>query len=324
MTDSAVSVRFLRKGEDRLWRSCWYAATLDRKSEAAPFTDDPSFRPEAHLVAERSGRIVGKMEWIILEPHEAILVDPIVTPNESVEQIARTLLSEGLRVAQNLNVREIQVILQDRLPYLSTLLPMMEKWGFCPLWQKNLYSLQAQDLPAISDAPLWNDLEWVSLKGLDDTEFIGTLDTILSNAPLDRDGQSSDASTLLETCSDRCRDDGNYYPEDWEIGVLLRQEATSDVSRDRAPIGIVMPAFLEKDRSTAGNLYVGVVPGARGRGLGKSLHYRGLQTMANRGATKFLGSTDSPNLPMIKIFEGLNYQLEGIQHYFEPRTNQAS
>ena len=318
MKDSGVSVRCLRKGEDRLWRNCSFGATTYGEMDGTAFTNDPSFRPEAHLVAERNGRIVGKMESIIVEPHEAVLVDPIVVPNECVEEVARALLLEGLRIARKFNVREIQVLLQDRLPYLSTLLQKMEGWDFHPLWQKNLYSVKAESLCPPSDFPQIMELEWVPFKGPENQTFLRTLQLILQHAPLSRSDQGTDAFTLLEYCIYRCRADGNFYPEDWEMGMLVHPEtATMDVQK-REPIGIVMPAFLNAGRHFGGNLYIGVVPAARGRGLGKILQYRGLQTMVKRGAIKFLGSTDSLNLPMIKIFESLNYQLEGIEQYFQP------
>ena len=304
-----VSIRYLQKGEDALWHHCTSLPDSNKTSDEPPFTDDPSFRSEMHLIAEQEGRVVGKMESILLKPHEAFLVDPIIVPDASVEEVAHALLFEGLRVARNFKIHTIQVIIQDRLPYLIELLHLMEVWKFRPLWQKNLYTLNPKDFPARPDSPIWKDLEFLPFGGLEDRLFIETLDLILQNASLSREDEGDNAANMLEVFIDRCRGDKIYYPEDWEL-VLIEKE----------PVGVVLPAYLDEQKDDAGNLYVGVVPKMRRQGLGRMLHYRGLVTISKRGVRNYLSSCDCLNLPMVKIFESLKYQLAGKQYYFEPSS----
>jgi ribosomal protein S18 acetylase RimI-like enzyme len=304
--NASISVRFLQKGEDTLWRKCRFSTTPLEKADESPFTAQPTFRSETHLVAKQEGRVVGKMEYILNEPHIAVLVDPIVVPDAPIKKVAYSLLSKGIQVARSLNVRRILVILQESLPYLQELLLLMPTWGFRPLWQKNKYTLNPKDLPPLSDLPAWMELEFVPFKGLDDQVFLQTLNVTLQET-LSREDEGENAVAMVEMFIEMCRKDGNYFPEDWEI-ALVKSE----------PVGVVLPAFLDPNRDNAGNLFIGVIPKARGQGLGKLLHYRGLQTIGKRGVRKYLSSTDSSNMPMIKIFESLNYQLVGIQHYFEP------
>ena len=302
-----ISVRKLQKGEDALWHHCTYSPDSNKISDKPPFTNDSSFRSETHLIAEQEGRVVGKMEWILGEPHEAILVDPIVVPDASVEEVAHALLFEGLRIARSFKVHTIQVILQDRLPYLSELIPLMEVWKFRPLWQKNLYTLNPKDFPAHPDSPMWKDLEFLPFGGLDDRLFRETLDVILQDVSLDRQDEGCNAATMLEILIDECRGNKIYYPEDWELALIGKE-----------PVWVVLPAYMNDQRDSASNLFVGLVPKMRGQGLGRLLHFRGMETISKRGVRNYLSSCDCLNLPMIKIFESLNYRLLGIQHYFEP------
>jgi|GEM_PF-2509812 len=308
-TNPIVSVRFLRRGEDVLWRRCAFSSKAEEESNKPPFTDKPSFRAdraEAHLVAEQDGRIVGKMESILHEPHEAILIDPVVVPEASVEQVAGELLAKALEVAKSLKVRRIMVILQDRLPYIRELIPRMGDWGFRALWEKNLYRLNPLDLPPYLDSPLWADLNFASFGGLDDRVFRATLDLVLQSAT-NPEEKGETAIGMLEYFVDGCNRDGNYFPEDWEL-ALINDE----------PVGVVIPAYYDEQRQEAGDLFVGVVPTRRGQGLGKLLYYRGLRTIGKRGVTTYIDSTDRMNRPMIRVFESLNFRQIMTQYYFEP------
>jgi ribosomal protein S18 acetylase RimI-like enzyme len=82
----------------------------------------------------------------------------------------------------------------------------------------------------------------------------------------------------------------------------------------------VMPALTELVTKRGTILFVGVIPEARGRGLGLALTLKGLQTIASRTPTALLDSADVQNRPMRKILEKLGYRLTAIQHYFEWHT----
>ena len=130
-----------------------------------------------------------------------------------------------------------------------------------------------------------------------------------SDAPLSRDDEGENASNMLAMFIDRCHRVDNYHPEDWELALIKKE-----------PVGVVVPAYLDDRRDSAGNLYVRVIPIMRGQGFGRLLHYRGLEIISKRGVRNYLSSCDCLNLPMIKIFESLNYRLVAIQHYFKPNA----
>ncbi len=75
--------------------------------------------------------------------------------------------------------------------------------------------------------------------------------------------------------------------------------AVRDESGD---LGVVLPQVYADRPSTGTLFYVGVDPDRRGRGLGKRLHRWGLAQLVARGATRYVGSTDLRNAPMLAVF----------------------
>ncbi len=68
------------------------------------------------------------------------------------------------------------------------------------------------------------------------------------------------------------------------------------------PVGAVLPQIYP-DSATRGTLfYIGVLPEYRGRGYGRMLHALGLEELSRHGATRYVGSTDERNVPMIHVF----------------------
>ena len=59
-----------------------------------------------------------------------------------------------------------------------------------------------------------------------------------------------------------------------------------------------------------------MLPGARGRGHGLSLHLRGNLTMVRRGAERLVGSCSADHEPMARVFSRLGYERKWVQHYF--------
>ena len=68
-------------------------------------------------------------------------------------------------------------------------------------------------------------------------------------------------------------------------------------------VGIVMPQIEPQDSSKGGVLYMSVLEKFHGKGYGKILHAKGLQDLAQMGVKNYEGSTDSINIPMLKIFK---------------------
>ena len=298
-----VTVRQLRQAEDALWRACRCG---EWPPDGPKFTSDPGFRPEAHLVAERAGRIVGRMESVLNEPYSAVLIDPIVCDGEDVEEVARVLIGEGLGVARSIGAAQVELILESYLPYLERMGALVTELGFRRTFEKALYMC---DLAAFSPGVSGQPLEFRSIAEAGNAAAIRVISEVLKT-PLNRFEMDVAPSSMFEERKDLCRRNGVFHPEDWLIAYQRSRE-----------VGIVMPALTELVTRRGTILFVGVIPEARGRGLGLALTLKGLQTIASRTPTALLDSTDVQNTPMRKILERLGYSLTAIQHYFEWRMN---
>ncbi len=81
-----------------------------------------------------------------------------------------------------------------------------------------------------------------------------------------------------------------FRPADWYL-----------VRRHDRDVGVLLPQIRPDDPETGTILYMGVVPAARGRHLGRAIHAIGLRELARRGASRYLDGTDAGNAPMIAV-----------------------
>jgi RimJ/RimL family protein N-acetyltransferase len=72
---------------------------------------------------------------------------------------------------------------------------------------------------------------------------------------------------------------------------------------DGETVGVVLPQAYPGCDDEGTLFYVGVRPAFRGRGYGRVLHAAGLEFLSRHGVTKYVGSTDERNVPMIAVFK---------------------
>ncbi len=95
--------------------------------------------------------------------------------------------------------------------------------------------------------------------------------------------------------------DSLYQPEKWLLAF-----------KDSNPIGYVFPQRYW-DKPEEGSIFdIAILPEMQGKGYGKILHAKGLQTLAEIGVKSYVGSTDVQNLPMIAIFRANGCQLTKV------------
>lgn len=93
--------------------------------------------------------------------------------------------------------------------------------------------------------------------------------------------------------------------ESWEIAFL-----------DDIPVGVVLPSVYDDGDDEGTLLIVAVFENARGQGYGKILHARGLEVLGQSNVEKYMGSTESDNLAMQRIFRIHNCEFVDKQIYF--------
>ncbi|MCK4511219.1 GNAT family N-acetyltransferase, partial [bacterium] len=148
------------------------------------------------------------------------------------------------------------------------------------------------------------DFTFRSLFEVGKPAFLRTMTEAAQGDPFEdvADGDSeADFNELVEGAGDR------FDPASWMLAHL-----GDDV------VGVVLPQeFPGSDRE--GTLfYVAVLPAFRGRGYGRALHASGLSMLAERGVTRYVGSTDTRNGPMLKVFEANGCPQTGTQLFYRP------
>ena len=108
---------------------------------------------------------------------------------------------------------------------------------------------------------------------------------------------------------DNIREDMTYEPRLWKLGY------TSERSTKGALMGLVTPLKMWGDIGTLG--YIGVVPEHRGKGYGAALLQQGAADLQAEGIQRIIADTDALNLPMQRVFEKADYELQGRSWAYE-------
>lgn len=83
-----------------------------------------------------------------------------------------------------------------------------------------------------------------------------------------------------------------YDYENWKI-----------VSLNNKAIGIIMPHVFPEEPGLGTLLEIGLKPEYRGKGYGRIIHAHGLEILKQMGAKKYLGSTETTNYAMLRVFK---------------------
>lgn len=102
----------------------------------------------------------------------------------------------------------------------------------------------------------------------------------------------------------------SFDPSWWQIATL----------EDEA-VGVVLPQAYPERPDEGTLFYVGVRPAFRGRGYGRVLHAAGLAFLSRHGVTKYMGSTDERNAPMIAVFRTNGCARTGTQLFLRARSD---
>lgn len=99
-------------------------------------------------------------------------------------------------------------------------------------------------------------------------------------------------------------------------GEAFAPEQWFAVDDAAGPIGVVLPQLVHDSPGEGTLFYVGVAPERRRAGFGTRLHTLGLALLQDLGAQFYLGSTDTRNTGMRKIFTTNNCPVIGVQSFY--------
>jgi ribosomal protein S18 acetylase RimI-like enzyme len=150
------------------------------------------------------------------------------------------------------------------------------------------------------------DFTFRSLFEVGKPAFLRTMTEAAQGDPFEdvTDGDpEADFNELVEGAGNR------FDPASWMLALV-----GDDV------VGVVLPQEFPGHDKEGTLFYVAVLPAFRGRGYGRALHASGLSMLAECGVTRYVGSTDTRNGPMLKVFEANGCPQTGTQLFYRPPT----
>lgn len=231
------------------------------------------------VARDESGELRAALHLAVAGPTTVILVGPFLGEDEA----AAALLPEALERAGELGA----TIVRTR-PRAAQLGPLYRAAllanGFKEQGQRVEFKTPVDQLPLDDGTPL-------SWRGLDEA------------------GRDVAAEMLARVAvgdphSDPENEDPHEAIADWLGAPALTHgpECVQVGYRDGAPVAFVC-AQVRPDTGWARVSYLGVVPEARGQGLGAWVHRRGFRMLRDQGGKLYHGGTSTANAGMLRLFE---------------------
>jgi RimJ/RimL family protein N-acetyltransferase len=297
-------VRELRSGDESLWLAlddCTVAdgesTESDRRAEFLKLFEERSAEdPRTFLIALDGTRPAGRLEGIFLDKETYFVRELRVAEGFSVSVVEDALAGY---LADSFGRDGVGVFSSDR-PRNVEINSALERAGF-KVEKKKAYVARnlTGELPVPGVA-----FTYRALADFGRGEFIRLLTAASEGDPFeDADERDPEAEfdELVEMAADK------YDDESWFAAIV-----------DGEVVGVVLPQEFA-DADAEGTLfYVAILPSFRGRGYGRALHAAGLSMLKDRGLTKYIGSTDTRNEPMLRVFEANGCPQTSTQFFYRP------
>lgn len=266
--------------EERVAAARRIFGTGDQAARFLELISTGQFDPRDLLVAVESGELRGAMIAQTLPGHLAVAAPPCADD----DAIADLLVLTALDNLEDRGVRLAQAYLD---PVADT--AALERHGFCHITQIEYRRLRNGEVFALGDPILHFAREF------NETEFGSTLIATYEGS-LDAPEANIGANAADVLAGYR---HGNTSPNWW----LVSQNGT--------PVGVLLLA--EKGR--VGEIeYFGVVPSARGRGIGAAILHHAISTFQRLGIKDLSVAVDVRNLPAGKLYDRLGFQPFRVQN----------
>lgn len=246
------------------------------------------------LLAVENGRPVGRLEGTFLNPKLYFVRELLASDEADRGEVAAALAKY---LGSSFAPEGIEVLSWDR-PDAVHINAALERTGFVVSKAKIFVEKDLRAFRAAQEDPF----VYRSLAEIGEDRFLEIMSRAAEGDPFEdvaaRDPRR-DFRDLVGYAG------AAFDPTWWRVAYLGRD-----------PVGVVLPQVFS-DRTNEGTLfYVGVLPEFRGRGFGRMLHASGLAFLAGRGITRYVGSTDARNFPMIAVFRANGCEQTGRQLFY--------
>jgi GNAT superfamily N-acetyltransferase len=246
------------------------------------------------LLAVLDGRPVGRLEGVFLNPKLYFVRELRASEEADRGAVGVALLSH---LTPSFAADEIEVLSWDRTDS-AHINAALERAGFVVKKEKVFVEKNIEGLTAFREDPF----TYRSLEEVGQARFLEVMAPAAEGDPFEDAGARDPEREFGELVSFA----GDAFdPTWWRVAYL-----------DEDPIGVVLPQNFSGKRHEGTLFYVAVLPEFRGRGYGKVLHASGLAFLAARGVTRYIGSTDARNYPMIAVFRANECEQTGRQLFY--------
>jgi RimJ/RimL family protein N-acetyltransferase len=251
--------------------------------------------PRSHLLTFEGARCVGRLGGTFLNPKLYFVREITAAEDVDADTVALAL---GAYLAREFFRDGVEILTWDK-PEAEAINDCLRRSGFVVDKEKAFVKKNVQGFTSPHEDPF----SYRTLAEIGDDRFIEIMVEAATGDPFE-DPDSTDPREEFQELVDYA---GNRFdPTWWRVAYL-----------DDRPVGIVLPQEFD-DREHEGSLfYVGVLPEFRGRGFGKILHAGGLAFLAQHGVTDYIGSTDTRNHPMMRVFEANGCNRTGTQLFYK-------
>jgi GNAT superfamily N-acetyltransferase len=299
-----IDIRPLEYGEEERWLSVESGAGVSedgtRKIRGALAKAGPE-GARCFLLAIDGDRPVGRLEGVFLNPKLYFIRELLAAPHAEHARVGAALASH---LGESFAAEGVEVLSWDR-PDAVHINAALERAGFVVKKEKVFVE---KDLEGFS-SPHEDPFTYRSLAEVGEDRFLDVM------APASEGDPFEDASARdpRREFSELVSFAGSAFDATWWRAAYL----------DHDPIGVVLPQSFANKKHEGTLFYVAVIPEFRGRGFGRILHATGLAFLADHGVSRYIGSTDARNLPMIAVFRTNGCEQTGRQLFYGALRREA-
>ena len=298
-----LEVRALTAGDEALWLGLDAEMRRDgdptESERVAAFRKRFAERSEGDtrtfLLALDGPRPAGRLEGVFLDEQTFTFADlrcaegfPCsVVEDALIEHLATAFTKDGIRVFSS-----------DR-PRNTEINAALERAGF-EIEKKKAFV--ARDLGGELPEPAI-EFAYRTLFDVGKVEFLRVMTAAAEGDPFE-DAAGRDPEADFDELVDMAG--SKFDPACWMMALV-----------EGETVGVVLPQEFADDEGEGTLFYVAVLPAFRSRGYGRALHAAGLAMLAGRGVTQYIGSTDTRNAPMLKVFEANGCPRRATQLFYK-------
>jgi RimJ/RimL family protein N-acetyltransferase len=170
----------------------------------------------------------------------------------------------------------------DDLENNRPIIEMLEASGFKIKYSKILFEKNLEE----HTYPIDDIFEYKSIEEIGLNKYLEVFKKVVDDDPEREVAHEVFFYDMIELAEEK------FDPRNWKVVVL-----------DKRYIGIISPQIYPDNEKLGSVYYLGLIPEARNKGYGKIIHSKCLDILKELGAKKYIGSTNTNNEPMCRVFE---------------------